>query len=153
MINLRNKEGIMIILRKTFSKKSKSEKPSATQHLIQGGITAYVGSRMGKQLGETISQVNQMNEVSSRIINDLPKRSAAGDVKAAEMLSKINNNPKAFWGEISEVVKKSPRTKKAGNTGKYVGIAIPAVTTSASYAIRKRKYDKNKKEEEKDKND
>jgi hypothetical protein len=97
--------------------------------------------------GKIISSSNQSKEVMKRITEELPKRAAAGDMKAAEMMSKISSNPKAAGKMIGEAIKNSPRTDRAGKIGKAVGIAAPVALVSASYARDKKKYEKYKAEE------
>jgi hypothetical protein len=105
-----------------------------------------MGGNAGEVTGKIISSSNQSKEVLKRI-EELPKRAAAGDMKAAEMMSKISSNPKAAGKMIGEAIKNSPRTERAGKIGKAVGIAAPVALVSASYARDKKKYEKYKAEE------
>lgn len=134
-----------MIIQRLFSKK-KPEEPNKTAHIIQGGVLGYMGGNAGKTIGKIISSGNQRKEVMKRITDELPKRAAAGDEKAAEMLSKISSNPKEAGRKISEAIKNSPRTNRAGKIGKVVGIAAPVALVSASYARDKKKYEKYKAE-------
>jgi len=132
-----------MIIQRLFSKK-KPEEPNKTAHIIQGGVLGYMGGNAGEAIGKVISSGRQAKEVMKRINEELPKRAAAGDEKAAEMLSKVRNNPKVAGKKISEAIKNSPRTNRAGKIGKAVGVAVPVALVSASYTRDKKKYEKYK---------
>ena len=135
------KINIMIILRqKRFSEK---DKPNVTNHIAKGAILSYIGGKVGETAGKTISRGNQIKEVVERIKTELPEKAKLGDQKAAEMLSKINNNPEGFFGKVYNITKDSPRTKKAGKIGKRVGIIVPASLVTVSYLKKKKGESKN----------
>ena len=110
-----------------------------------------MGGKAGENIGKVISSGRQAKEVMKRINEELPKRAAAGDEKAAEMLSKVHNNPKVAGKKISEAIKNSPRTNRAGKIGKAVGVAVPVALVSASYTRDKKKYEKYKADNKKNK--
>lgn len=135
-----------ILRQKSFSKHEKKPKdPSKIGYLVQGASLSYTGGKIGKNLAEEISKHNQLKEVMERVRTDLPKRASSGDQKAAEMLSNVSSRPRSFVREISKITSESPRTVKAGKTGKIVGIAVPATLTSASYIRKKKRYEDYKK--------
>ena len=136
-----------MIIQRLFSKKKKPEEPNKTSHIIKGGVLGYMGGNAGEAIGRTISSSRQAKEITRRITDELPKRAAAGDEKAAEMMFKIRSNPKAAGKMIGDAIVNSPRTNRAGEIGKVVGIAAPVALVSASYAKKYKKYKAEKKNE------